>query len=37
MAASCPRNAWNRNGKNWFKGKEWVGVGRVDVEKRAIM
>ena len=28
MAGSCPRNAWNKNGKNGFKGKEWVGVGR---------
>ena len=24
----CPRNAWSKNGKNGFKGKEWVGIGR---------
>ena len=22
----CPRNAWSKNRKNGFKGKEWVGV-----------
>ena len=28
MAGSCPGNAWSRNGKNGFNGKEWGGVGR---------
>ena len=28
MAGSCPTNAWSKNGKNGFKGKERVGVGR---------
>ena len=28
MAGSCPRKAWSRTGKNRFKGKEWIGVGR---------
>ena len=44
MAGSCPRNAWSRNSKNEFKGKELVGEGRggveesvLDVEKRAIL
>ena len=22
MAGSCPRNAWSKNGNNWFNGKE---------------
>ena len=42
IAGSCHRNAWSKNGKNGFNGKEWVGVWRVekrvlDVKKRAIM
>ena len=28
MAGSCPRNAWSKNRKKGFKGKEWVGEGR---------
>ena len=28
MAGTCPRNAWSKNRKNWFKGEGWVGVGR---------
>ena len=28
MAGYCLRNAWSKYGKNWFNGKEWVGVAR---------
>ena len=28
MLGTCPINAWSKNGKYWFKGKEGVCVGR---------